>query len=189
MRLVFNQMKKGLPSFCEAFMKSSAFGDDLRRVEVLHPLLGERPGILNRLLAHASETRVFRRIILGRGQRVEHPARAEPAHERFLATGELPGERLIIPIFRLFLRVEVVQAPEELVEPVRGRQVFVAVAEVVLAKVSGAVPSLLEHFPRHGDADCSPSLSPGTPTVTIPERIGYWPVMNEARPAVQEFCA
>ena len=30
-----------------------------------------------------------------------------------------------------------------------------------------------------------PSTSPGWPTVVIPERIGYWPVMNEARPAVE----
>ena len=36
-----------------------------------------------------------------------------------------------------------------------------------------------------GDAACNPSLSPGTPTVTNPDRIGYCPVMKDARPAVQ----
>ena len=37
-----------------------------------------------------------------------------------------------------------------------------------------------------GVAACRPSLPPGVPTVVIPLRIGYWPVMNAARPAVQD---
>ena len=40
-----------------------------------------------------------------------------------------------------------------------------------------------------GVAVCKPSGAPGRPTVVRPLRIGYWPVIKDARPAVQEGCA
>jgi len=58
-------------------------------------------------------------------------------------------------LFGLFLGIEVVEVAEELVEAVRRGQGEVAIAQVVLAEL------------------------------VIPERIGYWPVMKAARPAVE----
>ena len=45
----------------------------------------------------------------------------------------------IVRVLGFFLGVEVVQVAEELVEPVRGRQVLVQVAEVVLAELAGRI--------------------------------------------------
>ena len=50
----------------------------------------------------------------------------------------------------LLLGVEVVEAPEELVEPVAGRQVLVLVAEVVLAELAGGVAEGLEQLRDRG---------------------------------------
>ena len=36
-----------------------------------------------------------------------------------------------------------------------------------------------------GSSGCSPRSAPGRPTLVRPVRIGDWPVMNAARPAVQ----
>ena len=64
------------------------------------------------------------------GLAVHDAARTEP----------LPKVRKIARVrvvrqFRLFFRVQVVQIAVKLVEPVHGRQIFVAVAEVVLAEL------------------------------------------------------
>ena len=45
----------------------------------------------------------------------------------------------VVGLLGLLLGVEVVEVPEELVEPVSGRQELVAVAEVVLAELAGGV--------------------------------------------------
>ena len=45
----------------------------------------------------------------------------------------------VVGILRLFLGVEVIEVAEELVEAVHGRQVLVAVAEMVLAELPGRV--------------------------------------------------
>jgi len=47
-------------------------------------------------------------------------------------------------VLRLLFGVEVIQVAEELVEAVQGGQVFVAVAEVVLAELAGGVALRLE---------------------------------------------
>ena len=36
-----------------------------------------------------------------------------------------------------------------------------------------------------GSSFCSPTVAPGMPTLVRPVRIGFWPVMKAARPAVQ----
>ena len=46
---------------------------------------------------------------------------------------------------RLLLGVEVVEVAEELVEAVLGRQVLVAVAEMVLAELAGGIALRLHH--------------------------------------------
>ena len=52
----------------------------------------------------------------------------------------------VVLVLELFLGVEVVERAEELVEPVRGRQRLVRVAQVVLAELRGHVALLLEQF-------------------------------------------
>ena len=52
----------------------------------------------------------------------------------------------IVGQLRLFLGVEVVEVAEELVEAVHGRQIFVAVAQVVLAELAGGVAQRLEQL-------------------------------------------
>jgi len=67
-------------------------------------------------------------------------------------TEQRPESRVlrIVGVFRLFLGVEVVEVAEELVETVYGRQVFVAVAEMVLTELAGRVTERLQ---RLGDGD------------------------------------
>ena len=89
-------------------------------VDRLHPLLGQRAGVLDPLAA-----------VLVR-PRVDHPARAEPLPE----PGQLLLGRVVVEL-RLLLCVQVVEIAEELVEPVRGRQELVLIAEVVLAELPG----------------------------------------------------
>ena len=78
----------------------------------LHPLLGERAGVLDGLAA------------LAVGFALEHPARAV-----FLS--ELRVLRIVY-VLRLLIRVEMIEAAEELVEAVHRRQMLVQVALVIL---------------------------------------------------------
>ena len=50
----------------------------------------------------------------------------------------------IVLVLRLLLGVEVVEIPEELVEPVRGREMLVLIAQVVLPELAGRVATILE---------------------------------------------
>ena len=52
----------------------------------------------------------------------------------------------IVRQFRLFLGVEVIEIAEKFVEPVHGRQKFVAIAEMVLAELAGGVAERLQQF-------------------------------------------
>jgi hypothetical protein len=58
---------------------------------------------------------------------------------------ELVGVR-VVELLGLFLGVEVVKVAEELVEPVHRRQMFVLVAEVVLAELPGRIAKRLEQL-------------------------------------------
>src|SRR5262249_47467450 len=70
-----------------------------------------------------------------------HATRTEP----FVKVRKILRVR-IIRQFRLFLRVQVIQIAIELLEAVHGRQIFVAVAEVVLAELRGRVAQWFEQF-------------------------------------------
>ena len=94
-------------------------------VDRLHALGVERAGVLD--------------PAVGRG--LDDAARAELLPEL--------GVLRIVGILRFFLGVEVVEVAEELVEAMRGRQVLVAVAEVVLAELAGGVAIGLQDI---GDA-------------------------------------
>src|SRR5450755_1260333 len=81
----------------------------------LHALGGERPGVLNLLLADTTPAWLLVRIVLVRCPRMENSPWA-------VALGEI-GEVLCLRIvvhLRLFLRVEVIEVAEELVEAVYG---------------------------------------------------------------------
>ena len=96
--------------------------------------------------------------------------------------------RLVGPL-RLLLGVEVVEVAEELVEAVLGRQILVAVAEVVLAELTGRVAERLE---RLGDGDVAvlqADRGAGHADLESPVRRHVWPVMKVERPAVQLFSA
>ena len=86
----------------------------------------------------------------------------------------------------LLLGVEVIEVAEELVEAVHRRQEFVAIAEMVLAELSGRVALRLQQLGDRRVLVRQAFLRAGRPTFRSPVRSGLWPVMNAARPAVQD---
>ncbi len=101
----------------------------------LHARRAQFTGILDLLLADLAPTRIHSRVIAGRRPRVQHVARA------YLVAQILR----IVRMARVFHRVEVVQVAVELIEPVHRRQELVAVAEVVLAELTGGVAHRFQH--------------------------------------------
>ena len=104
--------------------------------------LGERPGVLDRLLADLAELLVDCRIVLVGCLALQHAARSVFLSER--------GILRIVVILGLFLGVQVIEVAEEFVESVNRRQMLVAVAEVVLAELAGGVAEALHEFPDRG---------------------------------------
>ena len=118
-------------------------GNDLSIIEVFHPLLSERPGVFDLLLAHLAEARIHGGIISVGGERVYHATCAKLFFVCFKAARIGLAESLVVALFGLFLGVEVVQIAKELVEPVHGRQVFIAVSKMVFSKMAGGVSDFL----------------------------------------------
>ena len=83
-------------------------------VDRLHALLGERAGVLDRLLADLAEARIDRRIVDVGCLALKNAARAE--------LGAISRVLGIIGQLRLFLGVEVIEIAEELIEAVDCRQ-------------------------------------------------------------------
>ncbi len=106
-----------------------------------HALAGQRTRILDLLLADPAPARLLRRVVHVGRPAVQHAARS---------VGRLEFRELlrvrIVAVLGLFLRVEVIEVAEELVEPVHRRQVLVHVAEVVLAELAGRVSLHLQQF-------------------------------------------
>ena len=75
-----------------------------------------------------------------------------------------------------------VQVAEELIEAVQRRQVFVQVAEVVLAELAGGVAQGLERGGDRAGLSGMPTSAPAWPTVVRPVRSGNSPG-DEVRPA------
>ena len=119
------QRKNGCSALACFSIQARAPRSDLL-VDGFHALLGQRAGVRDRLPA------------LAVGQAVEHAARSELLLE-FRILG-------IVRQFRFFLGVEVIEIAEEFVEPVHGRQIFVAIAQMVLAELAGGVAERLQHF-------------------------------------------
>jgi hypothetical protein len=84
-----------------------------------------------------------------------------------------------------FSAFRVVKVAEELVEPVHGRQVFVAIAEMVLAELPGGVAERLQELRDRRIAVLQPDGAAGIPTLESPVRRFACPVMNVDLPAVQ----
>ena len=112
----------------------SVCGDFL--IHGFHPLLGERTAVLNNLFAYSAKAGINSRIILVRCKAMEHAARAEMLPEcRVLG---------IVRQFRLLFSVQVIEVTEKFVKSMHGRQVFIAIAEMVLAELAGGVADGLQ---------------------------------------------
>ena len=135
MRVALNQQKKGLPRALLPLHVVDGRGGGLV-VDRLHPLLGERAGVLDGLLADLAEARIDGGVVRVAGLALEHAARAE--------LGEVGRVLRIVGQLGLFLGIQVIEVAEELVEAVDGRQRLVAVADVVLAELPGGVAEVLE---------------------------------------------
>ena len=116
-------------------MKSMAATEGIV-VDRFHALAFERAGVLNGLLADAAPARLFRWIIAMGGLAAQHAARPE-----FLAKLNIPGIEMVL---RIFLGVEVIEIAVEFIETVQRRQIFVAIAQVVLTKLAGGVAERLQ---------------------------------------------
>jgi len=103
-----------------------------------HPLGGQRTGVLADLLADFAEPRVRGRVVLVRRLAVEHASRAVFGAKRRVLR--------VIRKLRLLFGVQVIQVAVKLVEPMHGRQEFVAIAQVVLAELPGRIAERLEHL-------------------------------------------
>jgi hypothetical protein len=114
-------------------------------VTSLHSLFGQRSGVLNLLLPDAPVTLVDSRILSVGCPAVQHAARRDLLIEfRKILLG------WPIRQFRFLFRIQVVQVAEKFVEPMHGRQVFVAVSQMVLAELSGRVTQRLQQFGNRG---------------------------------------
>ena len=111
-------------------------------VDRLHAFLGQWSGVLDGLLADLAEAWIDGRIVTVACLASQHPARPELGLERRIFW--------VIRVFRVFLGIEVIEVAEELIEAMHGRQVFIAVAEMVLAELAGGIAERLE---RLGDSD------------------------------------
>jgi hypothetical protein len=112
---------------------------------------------------------------------VQDTARTEPVAElRKVLLARIVG------LLRILLGVEVVQVAEELVETVQRGQELVAVAQVVLAELAGRVPVVLEQFGDRRVLRLQAHRCPRHATFVNPVRNPLCPVMNDARPAVQD---
>ena len=142
MRVEFHQRKNGLFSFLDSSMKRSAsFVNSSSTVSMR--LMFERPRELDLLRAvrvRPGMQDTARRVLL--------------AHFRVLE---------VVRVLRLLLGVEVVERTVELVETVRGGQVLVAVAEVVLAELTGHVALGLEQLGDRHVPRLKPFLGAGQP--------------------------
>ena len=98
-------------------------------VHRLHPLPGQWACVLDGLLANLPEHRIDGRIVLVGRLALEDAAGAESGLEL--------GVLGVVDILGLFLGVEVIEIPEELIDAMHRRQVLVAIAKMVLAELAG----------------------------------------------------
>jgi hypothetical protein len=107
-------------------------------VDRLHAFFGQRAGVLTFLLAPGSEAGIVARRV-GGGRHALHDAAGTELSPEL-------GVLRIVGMLRLILGVQVIEVAEEFIEAVNGRQEFVAVAEMVLAELSGGIALWLEQI-------------------------------------------
>ena len=76
---------------------------------------------------------------------------------------------------RVLHGIEVVEIAEELVEAVKRREVFVEIAQVILAKLAGGVPHRPKSGRDRGRLSRHPIFAPAWPTVVSPVLGGIAP--------------
>ncbi len=103
-------------------------------VDGAHAVGVQRAGVLDVLLADLAPARIDVRIVDVGGPAVQHVARSDLVLQR-LRVGA---------VRRVLHRVQVIEVAEELVESVQRGQELVAVAQVILAELSGRVAHALE---------------------------------------------
>ena len=117
-------------------------------VDGFHPLLRQRPGVLDLLPALA----------------ISPAVNYAPGSEPLLELGVLR----VVRIFGFFLGVEVVEVAEEFVEAVHCRQKLVLVAQMVLAELAGDVAVRLEQFGDGGVLRLKSDIGSGHPHLGQP---------------------
>ena len=142
MRVPFHHANQGLPAACCSRMNAMARSECLV-VHRFHALLRERAGVLDALAT------------LAVGPGMDDAARRELLQEGLAVRQHQLGR--VVLVLRLFLRVQVVEVAEELVEAVHRGQVLVAIALVVLAELPGGVARALQHG-GHGHVGLLPTL-------------------------------
>ena len=135
----FTQTKKRLTG--AGFSRDEVCGA-IRNIVVygLHSLSRKRTCVCNRLLADSTEPWVHCRVVDVGCLTVHNSSRTVLRAEcRVL---------WVVPVFRFFLGVEVVQITVKFIEAMDRWQKFIAVAKVVLAKLTGCLALALQ---QHGD--------------------------------------
>src|SRR5262249_331511 len=94
----------------------------------------QRPLVCDPLAAHSTPSWVLGRVVLVRRYAVQKVARPNFIHEVLR----------IVRVKWILHRIQVVEVPPELVETVQSRQIFVAIAEVVLPELTRRVAFRLE---------------------------------------------
>ena len=74
----------------------------------------------------------------------------------------------IVRQFRLFLRIEVIEVPEEFVEPMIGRQMLILITKMIFAKLSCGISHEFQHFSDGGIFRFEPKLCAGQSDFTEP---------------------
>jgi hypothetical protein len=138
MRVVVIQVKNGLSVRVGAIDEVQRLADD-DIVGGFHALAGQRAGVFDAAI----------------GKRVDDTARPEPLMEL--------GILGVMVSLGLLFRIEVVEVAVELVEAVNGRQVFIAVAEVVFAELTGGVTLVLQQVTEGRRPVRDPVLGAGHP--------------------------
>ena len=137
MRVGLNQTKNG---FLSRFARSMKSIEALRNSSSIVSMrfLVSGPVSSHFCLPQGPKRGIVARRVGGGRDALHDAARTELRPERRVLR--------IVGVLRLVLGVQVIEVAEELVEAVNGRQEFVAVAEMVLAELSGRIALRLEQL-------------------------------------------
>src|SRR5450432_376914 len=104
----------------------------------LHTISSQRASVFDRLFANLAKAWIHCRIIYVSCLAVKYAARTKVLVEIRVFR--------IIGIFRFFFRIKMVKIAEKFIESMYGRQVFIAVAQMVFSNLRCCVAKRLEQF-------------------------------------------